>query len=529
MAYLKLMSAVSTAVLAGTVTALGSQPAAERVPDPPRDFRGVWVATVDNIDWPSSRNLSSEEQKSEMLALLDQARDLNLNAVILQIRPTMDALYNSDLEPWSLYLTGTQGKAPDPLYDPLTFAVEEAHKRGLQLHTWLNPYRAHKLGVGSTETLAQSHVTRSKPDIVRQYGQHIWMDPTDPGSLAHNIQVFKDVVRRYDIDGVHMDDYFYPYPELNRTTKKDIEFPDDVNWEAYRKTGGTMSRGDWRRSKVNELVRALGKAIKEVRPTVQYGISPFGIWRPGKPPEIVGFDQYDKLYADAKLWLNEGWVDYFTPQLYWRIQDTQQSYPFLLKWWLGENKKKRHIWPGLFTSKIGLGAKAYTSDEIVNQIILTRFLGATGNIHFSYRTFKENRQGVNDKLTTGVYSSPALPPLSPWLDSRAPSSPQELKSSKGPDGTLQVTWETGAKTKKKPEDRVFQWAIYSFQGGRWTFRVSPASAMKTEYPSDKGALPTQIAVAAVDRLGNISPWKVLKLTDGKTSESASRERFGQVQ
>jgi uncharacterized lipoprotein YddW (UPF0748 family) len=314
-----------------------------------------------------------------------------------------DALYESKLEPWSEFLTGEQGKSPG--YDPLAFAVEEAHKRGLELHAWFNPYRAWNPSAKGPP--AKSHLVKARPDIARKYGKHYWLNPTHPDVQAHSLAVILDVVKRYDVDGVHMDDYFYPYPERD-AKGAEIPFPDDDTWAKYRESGGKLSRDDWRRDAVNRFVKQLYADVHAAKPHVKVGISPFGIWRPGNPPGIAGFDQYGKLYADAKLWLNEGWVDYFTPQLYWPIHQEKQSYPKLLNWWAEQNTKHRHLWPGIYTGK-------HTPAEIVAQIELTRASGvADGVIHFSAKAIVQNRKGVADALKK-VYAEPARVPLSPWL------------------------------------------------------------------------------------------------------------------
>jgi uncharacterized lipoprotein YddW (UPF0748 family) len=313
------------------------------IPSPQREFRGVWVATVDNIDWPSRSGLPVEQQKAELLAILDRCSALNMNAVVFQVRPSCDALYSSKLEPWSEYLTGADGKAPVPFYDPLAFAVEEAHRRGLELHAWFNPYRARHFVAKSQPS--PLHVSRSKPHLVRQYGRYLWLDPSMKEAQDHSIAVIRDVVRRYDIDGVHLDDYFYPYKEKD-AEGKEISFPDDASYAKYLAGGGRLESDDWRRENVNVFVKRLYDMVKSEKRWVKFGISPFGIWRPGYPPQIQGFDQYAQLYADARKWLVEGWVDYYTPQLYWRIEQKAQSYPVLLQWWVEQNIQKRNMWPG---------------------------------------------------------------------------------------------------------------------------------------------------------------------------------------
>ena len=310
-----------------------------RAPEVAREFRGVWVASVANIDWPSKRTLTTAEQQAELIALLDQAAALKLNAVLFQVRPAADALYQSSIEPWSEYLTGAQGRAPVPFWDPLAFAVREAHARNLELHAWFNPYRARHTDAKSP--LSRSHIAKTNPSLVKKYGGYLWMDPGERVVRERTIRVVLDVVKRYDIDGVHIDDYFYPYPETTRRGRP-IPFPDDVSWKRYRNGGGKLTRADWRRQNVDQLVEALHDGIHKVKPWVRFGVSPFGIWRPGYPAQVRGFDAYEQIYADARKWLREGWLDYFTPQLYWPTTKAAQSYPVLLQWWAEENAQGKH-------------------------------------------------------------------------------------------------------------------------------------------------------------------------------------------
>ncbi len=381
--------------------ALFAATATSRAADP--EFRAVWIATVANIDWPSKPGLSEAEQKKEMVEMLDRCKSLNLNAVILQVRPMCDALYESKLEPWSSFLTGTQGQSPG--YDPLSFAVAEAHKRGLEIHAWINPYRAWNPTAKGEP--AANHLVKSRPDLAKKYGKHYWLVPTSEEVQKHSLAVTLDIVKRYDIDGIHMDDYFYPYPELD-ANKKSIPFPDDETWADYQKRKGTLSREDWRRDAVNQFVKTLYCQVHKAKPWVKVGISPFGIWRPGYPEGIVGFDQYGQLYADASLWFREGWVDYLTPQLYWEIDKPNQSYPRLQDWWVGENRKGRHLW-------IGNGTHRHTPTELTRQIELSRKTpGVTGNVHFSMK----HLTGEKAKALSKLYAEPALIPATPWLPAK---------------------------------------------------------------------------------------------------------------
>jgi uncharacterized lipoprotein YddW (UPF0748 family) len=381
----------------------------ERRNEPQVEFRGVWIASVSNIDWPSKKGLSTAEQKAELIAMLDKAAELKLNAVIFQVRPMSDALYVSDIEPWSEYLTGTMGKAPSPLYDPLELAVVEAHARGLELHAWFNPYRARHSS--ATSPISDEHIIKRRPDLAKRYGTHYWLNPTNREVQDYTMRIVLDVVHRYDIDGVHIDDYFYPYPEKG-TDGKIIPFPDDDTWQQYQKGGGKLSRDDWRRNAVNRLIERMYREVKATKPSVKVGISPFGIWRPGNPPGIAGFDPYTEIYADSRLWLQHGWCDYLAPQLYWPLKQEKQSFPRLLAWWSEQNSKHRLLCPGLYTSRVTGKEKGWPASEVVEQVKLTRAQpGASGHIHFSMRALMNNTGGIADALKS-VYTEPAkVPPM----------------------------------------------------------------------------------------------------------------------
>lgn len=457
-------------------------------PAVPREMRGVWVATVSNIDWPSRKGLSTKEQQAELIAILNKAVELKLNAVVFQIRPMCDALYESKLEPWSEFLTGKLGQAPKPYYDPLAFAIREAHARGLELHAWFNPYRAKH--PSSTTPIPDDHIIKRRPDLAKQYGKHYWLNPTHPDVQKHSLAVILDVVKRYDLDGIHYDDYFYPYKEKDDKGKL-IPFPDDDTWDAYVKGGGKLARDDWRRDAVNRMVRDIHVETKKLKPWVKVGISPFGIWRPGNPPGIAGLDQYAELYADAKLWLNEGWCDYFTPQLYWPIAQEKQSYPKLLAWWAGENKKDRQLWIGNYTSRVTGMEKSWPASEIAEQIKVTRNQkGASGNIHFSMKALMKNAGGVADAIRD-VYKEPALVPAIPWDGSSAPAAP---KSRGEGSGALVLSIQPGDKTP------VRWYVVRSLQDGRWTTQIVPGDKARATI----AGIPQRWHVTAVNRYGQAS-------------------------
>ena len=433
----------------------------EVAPAVSREFRGMWVATVANIDWPSKKTLTTAEQQAEVIRIVTTARQIGFNAIVLQVRPCGDALYQSELEPWSEFLTGLQGKAPSPFYDPLTFWVEQAHQHGLELHVWLNPFRVRHIRSESPD--AASHISQTKPALVHKHNGYLWLDPGEPEARKHSLDVIFDVIKRYDVDGLHFDDYFYPYP------KEGEPFPDSA---AFAKYGGGAPLDSWRRGNIDSFMRDVYVGTKAIKPHVKVGISPFGIWRPDHPPGIKGFDAYAKLHADSRKWLMEGWCDYFTPQLYWRRDSAQQGFDKLLAWWMQQNPRNIPIWPGIYTSRIpekaaakpeapadaaGQGSvnagRLYDAAEIIGQIESVRKVSVTpGVVHFSAIAIMQNRGGIADALRR-TYAEPALVPemtIRPdWQPAKTRAAvlpPPTIKLTKkvkggegGKGGTLQIT------------------------------------------------------------------------------------------
>lgn len=483
------------------------------VPAPEREFRAVWVATVDNIDWPSRPGLPADSQRVEALTILDRSARLGLNAVVLQVRPQCDALYASELEPWSYYLTGQQGLAPDPAYDPLQFWVEEAHRRGLALHAWFNPYRVrHPKQRGP---MAPNSVAVQRPDLVRSLGtgEFLWLDPGEPDVRELTLSVILDVVRRYDIDGVHMDDYFYPYPSYNNGA----DFPDDASWQKYLTSGGQLERADWRRQNVDIFVQTLHERLRRLPRQVLFGISPFGIWRPNFPPSIeAGLDQHEMLYADARRWLHEGWVDYYAPQLYWPISQVPQSFPVLLGWWSENNPHKRHLWPGLFTSRVK-AETGWPAREVTDQIMITRAMvpAGAGHIHFSARVLLDSTRvgqhgdSLSVALRRGPYRHAVLPPATPWLDDEPP--PPPVVTLQGGAEAALLSWQPAR------GEAPFLYVVYTHrQNTGWRWEVLPASRLGVRLQpggsEEEGPGPLlAAAVTAVDRMGNESAVRVRRL------------------
>ena len=463
------------------------------LPNAPREFRAAWIATVANINWPSKRNLTSQQQKEEAIRLLDILKDNNFNAVIFQVRPSSDALYDSKFEPWSYFLTGEIGKRPEPYYDPLEFWVEEAHKRGLELHVWLNPYRAHHSNGG--EVTSKSMAKIASDYVVKLKNGMYWFDPADIRTQDHASRVVNDIVKRYDIDGVHFDDYFYPYASYNGGS----DFPDYKTWNIYKENGGNLSRGDWRRMHVNNFIERIYKEIKAEKPFVKFGLSPFGIWKPGYPAGVTGSSQYDELYADAKLWLNKGWVDYFTPQLYWPIEPAKQSFTALLKWWESENTFNRHLWPGLNTVEV---KAAHKPTEIVNQINATRSIvpNSPGAVHWSIAGLTKNPDMLAT-IANGPYKEKALVPTSSWLKSNPLLAPTLLVTKE--QNKVFVKW-----LHQQPE-QVRNFVLYTQYGSTWDLEILNADITSKEIQLSKNGIPLKgIAIRAVDRLGNESDYNV---------------------
>lgn len=482
------------------------------MPEPPRECRATWIATVYNLDWPSKPGLPVVTQKEELRALLDGAARLNMNAVVLQVRTMCDAFYDSPIEPWSYYLTGKLGRPPEPFYDPLAFAVEECHARGLELHAWINPFRATTTSYGGE--LPESHIASQFPWLTRKAGPHLWLDPSVEFVRNRAIAVTFDLVNRYDIDAIQIDDYFYPYPGAGGGPG----FDDNDSWRRYFGEDGTLSRDDWRRQNVDDLVRYLYDGVKRAKPWVKFGVSPFGIWSKRHPPEVPrGLDARAELYADSRRWLREGWLDYIAPQLYWKIEGAQ-SFPALSRWWHSQNAKGRHVWPGIATSRVGRGGEGDNRppSEMVRQIDILRKLASAppgvahpiadniipnqlitsyalasgipsedaaaeagrplpdiepnpfdvppppepavgerhpGHIHWHYEVFAKNRGSIVEAIRHGPYATKAVPPPSPWLVKRA----GERASANPPLPAHNLKSKLEKKVAPAPQERLLTW------------------------------------------------------------------------
>ena len=460
--------------LVGMARAQSYAPVNERPPQLAREFRGAWIAAVYNLDWPSKKGLGAGTQQAELRAILDKVAALKMNAVMFQVRPECDALYQSSIEPWSAWLSGTMGRPPG--YDPLAFCLKEAHARGIEVHAWFNPFRAL---CNNSEPVAENHFARSKPGATRRYGSMTWCDPANPDARSRALGVIMDVVRRYDIDGVHLDDYFYPYP------KGGLVFSD----------GKTPAQ---RRAYIDGFVSNLYTSVKGQKPWVRVGISPFGIWRPGVPAGIeAGLDSYEQLAGDSRKWLKSGWVDYLAPQLYWRISPEKQSFTALLGWW--RQQGSRPVWPGIATERIQSSEDpGRPASEIIRQIELSRKIGDSwnGHIHWSAKSLVSNRGGIATQLAKTYTQQAAIPPM-PWVNNKAPAAPG-VSASVDAKNTV-VHWVPDAGTAKI--------AVQAKNDGTWrTLKIVYAGAGQTTIPRADA-----IAVTSLDRYGNASPPKVLGL------------------
>jgi len=382
---------------------------------PKREFRGVWIATVKNIDWPLAPGLTTQTQKDEFREILNFHQQNGFNAVIVQIRPSADAFYYSKKESWSRYLTGESGLAPDPYYDPLAFMIDEAHDRGLEFHAWFNPYRA----VVDTLFLPEdsTHILYQHPNWFLTYGDRIYFDPGIPEVMDYVVSIVKDVTERYDVDAIHLDDYFYPYRISG------VEFPDSTSFDLYGQGYTEETKNDWRRENVNKVIQMLSDTIKSVKPWVKFGISPFSVWRnksadPRGSNSQAGQTNYDDLYADVVKWMEEGWIDYVLPQLYFPMDHAKVSYRKMLPWW--ENIDfKGHLYIGHGTYRIGpVGRDSawFNPSEIPNQIRMNRRSDKVkGSAHYSSHWFFNNTLGITDTLRNSLYKDKALIPVMPWL------------------------------------------------------------------------------------------------------------------
>ncbi len=425
-----------------------------------REMRALWVASVLNLDFPSTDTLSVTRQKQEFINLLDTMVKYKFNTIVMQIRPSGDALYPSPYEPWSGVLTGLQGKAPQPYYDPLAFMIAESHKRNIDFHAWLNPYRA--IFNYKQAEISANHPYFAHPEWFVNYGQHTYYNPGLPQTRHFIAKIVGDITRRYDIDAIHMDDYFYPYKIPN------LDFPDEMAFQNYSRGFSKKQKEDWRRDNVNLIIKELRDSIKQNKPWVQLGVSPFGVWRNSDKDSKgsatrAGQTNYDDLYADVLLWIKKGWIDYITPQIYWHIGHPAADYATLVKWW-SENTQNVYLYVGHSIYKVGHGGNYLewnTGNEITRQMQLNkRYPQVYGSMFFRSKIFeKEHLQGLKDSLKNNYYRYPALPPATKMqaLNTIAPIA----KKKKIKKNTFKLSWESPS---MEDANALKYYVVYMFEG-----------------------------------------------------------------
>lgn len=374
------------------------------------EFRAAWVATVSNIDWPAKSNLTTEQQQASFIKMIEAHKAAGLNAIIVQIRPSADAFYPSPYEPWSEWLTGQQGMAPYPFYDPLAFMIEEAHKRGMQFHAWMNPYRA-IFNIGKSN-LTPFHITKVHPEWFLTYGDKVYFDPGNEQVMDYVTAIVRDVVRRYKVDAIHFDDYFYPYRIAGK------EFPDNIS---YKKSGTKLNRDDWRRSNTDTIISKLRTAIKEEDKYCQFGISPFGVWRnidkdPDGSKTRAGQTNYDDLYADILLWMKKGWIDYVTPQLYWEFGHDAAPFEELVDWWSRHTYGVNcYIGLGLYRANTNTAWKDKT--QLPRQIeAIRKYPSLNGIVLYSGKYVETNPNGWTDSLRNNYFKQAVVAPMQRPVD-----------------------------------------------------------------------------------------------------------------
>lgn len=474
---------------------------------PKREFRGVWVATVANIDWPSKPGLSVDQQKQELIGLLEQHKANGMNAIMLQVRPAADAFYTKSREPWSQWLMGKQGLAPAPGYDPLEFAIKEAHFRGMELHAWFNPYRA---TMSANAVVSPDHMTRKRPDLFFVYGGKKQFDPGIPEVREYIVQVILDVVKGYDVDGIHFDDYFYPYKIAGQTINDAATFNKFPN--------GFTNVSDWRRNNVDLLIKQLDDSIHHYKKYVKFGVSPFGIWKNLSEDSLGsatnGLSNYSELYADSRKWIKEGWVDYINPQVYFSF--TRKAAPFatIVDWWTN-NTYGRHLYIGQGPYLIHNGttkkeAAWALSNQIPNQIRHIRKSNLIqGSVFFSSKSFSTVGRAFGDSLKNNFYKYPALPPQMPWLDDVVPNQPLHLTAEAHTDG-VHLSWEKPLKA--LDGETASGYVVYRFNEGEKVDVLDPRNIIRIRFEDFTKFIDTTVEkgkrynylVTALDRLKNES-------------------------
>ncbi len=464
---------------------------------PKRELRGVWIATVANIDWPTNRNESTQKQKDELISILDKLKASGINTIFFQVRTECDALYKSNYEPWSYWLTGEQGKAPSPFYDPLTFIISEAHKRGMELHAWFNPYRAVKT-VGEYK-IADNHISITHPDWILDFKTYKMLNPGIPAVNDYIAKIIADVVRRYDVDGIHFDDYFYPY------TPK-ITTEDAKTFKKYK--GKFKDIDDWRRNNINHMVAEVYDTIQAINPRIKFGISPFGIVE-NKFAYTHGFESYKTIYCDPVNWLKNKTVDYITPQLYWEIGNKAADYGSLLPWW-STVVNRRQIYVGIFSTKFAESTYKGSSNELEQQLRLSRqIINTYGTVFFSSKSITDNYSHFADSLKK-YYKYPALIPTMSWKDTIPPLEPKNLNA-KVEENSIKLEW--NKPDKASDGDTALKYVIYKFDFPRQVNLEDAWHILKVQNSDETSFIDSTVGienheityvVTALDRMNNES-------------------------
>lgn len=465
---------------------------------PKREFRAAWIQSVNG----QFRGMPTEKLKQNLIGQLNSLQKAGINAIIFQVRPEADALYASRLEPWSRFLTGVQGKAPEPYWDPMQFMIDECHKRGMEFHAWINPYRT-KTTLKSE--LAPNHVYNIHPEWFVTYGDQLYFDPALLESRRHICMVVSDIVSRYDVDAIHMDDYFYPYPIKGK------DFPDDASFARFG--GGFSNKGDWRRSNVNVLIKKLHETIREIKPWVKFGVSPFGIYRNESSDPLgsktKGLQNYDDLYADVLLWAREGWIDYNIPQIYWHIGHPVADYETLVKWW-ARNTENRPLFIGqsVMNTVQNADPKNPSINQLPRKMALQRaYQTIGGSCQWPASAVVENAGKYRDALIAEYHKYPALPPVFDFMDNEAPAKVRKMKPVWTEDGYI-LFW-TAPKYKEEM-NRAVQYVVYRFNDKEKVNIDDPSHIVAItrdnfyKLPYEDGKTKYRYVVTALDRLHNES-------------------------
>ena len=478
-------------------TGVGAQ-IQQQSPYPKREFRGAWIQAVNG----QFRGIPTEKLKQTLIDQLNSLQGAGINAIIFQVRPEADALYASQLEPWSRFLTGVQGQAPSPYWDPMQFMIDECHKRGMEFHAWINPYRV-KTSLKSE--LSPNHLYNIHPEWFVTYNNQLFFDPALPESRRHICMVVADIVSRYDVDAIHMDDYFYPYPA------KGMDFPDDASFARYG--GGFTNRADWRRSNVNILIQKIHETIRGLKPWVKFGISPFGIYRNEKNDPLGsktnGLQNYDDLYADVLIWARNGWVDYNIPQIYWQIGHPAADYETLVKWW-AKNTENRPLFIGqsVMNTIQNADPKNPSVNQLPRKMALERaYQTIGGSCQWPASAVVENAGKYRDALVQEYHKYPALVPVFDFMDDKAPGKVRKVKKVWTEDGYM-LFWT--APRAKDEMDRAVQYVVYRF-GDKERVNIDDASHIVAvtrnnfyKLPYKDGKNKYRYVVTALDRLHNES-------------------------